>query len=69
MRVTLEHPYVFIVLEHANAVSDAVVHGIYTDRKCAEGKRRKLVQTRGWNQQSGYFSILKKPIQGPQKIY
>ncbi len=63
----LKKPYIFVVLEHNTPDGDARVHGIYTTREIADRKvytlhKRRLQQL----STSGYFSILKKPIQGPK---
>ena len=59
----ISRSYVFVVLEHHKGKKDAVVHGVYTARSMAEGKKDKIAAT----PKSGYVSILKKPIQGKVK--
>lgn len=56
-----EHPYVYVVLEHATGVIDAKLHGVYTTKQSAEGCKAKLEKK---NKSKGYVSILKKPIDG-----
>jgi len=69
-KYVIEKPYVYVVLEHARDVydeglglhiqlTDCVLHGVYTDRGMAEGKRSAVKTPVG-----GYISILKKPING-----
>lgn len=60
--VVLEHPHVYVVLEHERHGYDACVHGVYTTRETAERKKLKIIkQTEG---AVGYICILKKPIHG-----
>lgn len=54
------HPYVYVVLEHAFGTYDCKIHGVYTTKSSAEGKKQK-VKKKGAN---GYVAILKKPIEG-----
>lgn len=59
------HPSVYVVLEHSFGTIDAKVHGVYSTRESAEGKKKKL-QEKGAN---GYLSILKKPVEGVKIKY
>ncbi len=87
MSYVIEKPYVYVVLEHAymnhtiNGVPvehDCVLHGVYTDKHMARGKRMAIMQKacddfagspklKGNVFSSGcvgHISILKKPING-----
>lgn len=58
-----EHPYVFIVLEHASGIKDAKIHGdVYTSKSSAEGLKAKVIK-KGLAEASNLF-ILKKHISG-----
>lgn len=66
-----EHPSVYVVLEHAVGINDAVVHGVYTNRAHAYGKVDKVKAKRAKEgREAGYLAILKKPIEGrsPQTV-
>jgi hypothetical protein len=56
-----EHPYVFVVLEHATGVVDAKLHGVYTTRQSAVGCKAKLEKK---GVAKGYVCIRKKHIDG-----
>ncbi len=53
-------PYVFVVLEHSFGTQDCKVHGVYTTKQSAEGKKAKL-KAKGAN---GYLAVLKKSVEG-----
>jgi hypothetical protein len=58
-----EHPYIYIVLEHANGTVPAKIHGdVYTTKQSAEGLKAKLIKKR-IAYESNLF-ILKKHISG-----
>lgn len=67
-RYRLIHPYVYIVYECSDwsvrkkDSIDGKIHGVYINRKEAEGKVYKLKQRA--MESMGYLAILKKPIQG-----
>ncbi len=57
----LDHPYVYVVLEHHIKKHDAKVHGVYTDQKTALGKVAKLI---AYDKADGYLCVLKKTVEG-----
>lgn len=65
-KYVLEKPYVYVVLEHGHTGCDCNLHGVYTDRYMAEGKRKTVIAKRGFATLS-YISVLKKPINGKIK--
>ena len=60
--VSLEHKYIFIVLECHKHKKHEKIHGVYTSREIAENKAAKIAKK---NPDHGYLAILKKPIEGP----
>ena len=60
MGYLIEKSYVYIVLQHNTEDSDAVFHGVYTDKTMADGKMVKVLKSGT----KAYISILKKPING-----
>src|SRR5574343_704585 len=69
-----DHPYTYIVLEHATALTDARIHGQFTTRESALGLKNKL-ETKGILDPTpdntknryiakGYVAIVKQHIQG-----
>lgn len=57
--------YVYVVLQHHTAHTDAKLLGVYINREEAEGKAAKV--TKANKKSEGYISVLKKSVEGRQR--